>query len=112
MNHRIVTCLADGKHVRYFTNSNTYSKQEQLLISLMKRNGMKKILGALSEKPSLTNIELSRTLDIQESSASRYMRELIERGIAIKKPGADGASAYALNEELREAIAILVRRVP
>ena len=33
LNHRIVAYQADGKHVRYFINSGTYSKEEQMIMS-------------------------------------------------------------------------------
>ena len=41
-NHRIVSFNDEGKFVRYFTNSNTYSKEDQLVISIMRRDSIGK----------------------------------------------------------------------
>ena len=49
-NHRIVSFSDDGKFVRYFTNSNTYSKEDQLVISIMRRDSIGRILRLISRK--------------------------------------------------------------
>ena len=94
LNHRIVSNMVDDKHVRYFTNAGSYTMEEQLIISLMRRDGMRKILELLTDKPGFTNLELSRALNIQESAArSRYMKELSDKGIVIRENTSDGRFA-------------------
>ena len=44
LNHRIVTFNDDDKFVRYFINSNRYSKEEQLLISMLRRDTIKRVI--------------------------------------------------------------------
>ncbi len=55
INHRIVSFNDEGKFVRYFTNSNTYSKEDQLVISIMRRDSIGKILRLIAERPEMTN---------------------------------------------------------
>lgn len=104
INHRIVPYAADDKHVRYFTNSGAYSKDEKLVISLMRREGVGKILTFLMEKPGQTNIEISSALGIHESAVSRYMKELSEKGVVAREHMAGGANVYSLSGEHRDAI--------
>ena len=87
MNHRIVERHTGVKYVRYFTNSGSYSKEEQAAVSLLKRDGMRKVIELLIEKPGLSNRQLSMELGMQESSTSRYMKELCEQGVVIKEHG-------------------------
>jgi predicted transcriptional regulator len=101
LNHRIVSYAADDKHVRYFTNSGVYSKDEQLVISLMRRDRMGRILTLLKEKPGLTNIEISTALGIQESAVSRCMKELSEKGI-VSRPS--GELKYSIKNDYVNAV--------
>lgn len=106
LNHRIVSYMADDKHVRYFLNSNSYSKEEQFIISMMKRDGVRKILELLIEKPGLTNIELSGELKLQESATSRYMKELHEKGIVAREDTGDGHFAYSIRNDYLKAVTL------
>ena len=101
LNHRVVVYQADGKHVRYFINSGTYSKEEQMIMSFMRRDGMRKILSVLLNKPGLSNVELSSEVGLQESAVSRYMKELAEKGIVVKELAPMGTSAYFLSNDGR-----------
>jgi predicted transcriptional regulator len=102
MNHRITAYRADEKYVRYFTNAGSYSPRDQLVISLMKREPLRKILITLREKPGLTNLELSRELDAHESSTMRNVKELMKKGLVVKSLMSDGKIAYYLDSEFRE----------
>ena len=99
LNHRIVSYQADGKHVRYFINSGTYSQEEQMIMSVVRRDGMRKILMTLLIKPGISNVELSSELGIQESAVSRYMKELAEKGLVVKEMAPMGTSAYFLSND-------------
>ena len=105
LNHRIVTYQADGKHVRYFINSGTYSKEEQMIMSVMRRDSMRKILGTILIKPGISNVELSSEVGLPESAVSRYMKELAEKGIVVKELAPMGTSAYFLVNERRARVA-------
>jgi predicted transcriptional regulator len=104
LNHRIVSFKADDKHVRFFLNSNTYNKQEQIIISLMKRENVKKILELLLEHPGLSNLELSNQLKLHESAASRYMKELTDKGIVTREPSQESMNGYNIKSEYKNAI--------
>jgi predicted transcriptional regulator len=106
INHRITSQKADNKYVRFFLNSNTYSKEEQVLLSFIRREPTRKVLGLLLEKPSLTNVDLSRELDIAESTISKYIKELSSRDIIMKEPLPGGRFAYSIKKEYTERIAM------
>jgi predicted transcriptional regulator len=105
LNHRIVTYQSDGKHVCYFINSGTYTREEQLVLSVMRREGMRKILGTLLNRPGLSNVELSSEVGLQESAVSRYMKELAEKGLVVKELAPMGSSSYFLANERRAHVA-------
>lgn len=111
MNHRVVSYMADDKHVRYFTNSNTFTKEEQLVISLMKREGVRRILNMLHEKPGLSNSELSSSLSMQDSAISRYMKELMDHGIVEKSQTQEGKTVFSIKDEHRGRITSTARQV-
>lgn len=100
MNHRIVTYHTGVKYVRYFTNSGSYSMEEQSIISLVRRDVMHKILGLLIERPGLSNMQISQALDIPESAVSKYMKELSSRGIVMKSP----KGSYSIKTEHQKLI--------
>jgi predicted transcriptional regulator len=111
INHRIVSFRADGKHVRYFTNSGSYRPDERSIISLMRRDAMRKTLGVLLKSPGLSNRELSRELNMLDSATARYMKELVERGIVENDPNSESRTSYMIKSEYREKIAFLLERV-
>jgi predicted transcriptional regulator len=96
-NHRIAT-FNDGKFVRYFPNSNFYSKEEQLVVSLMRREPIKQVIRILETKPGLSNTELAKEVDQADSTMSKLMKELCGKGITTKIDSADGSSRYMINE--------------
>lgn len=111
LNHRIVSISADEKYLRYFTNSGTYSKESQLVISLMRREGINRVLTTLIEVPGLSNREISQRSGIQESAVSRYLKELAEKGIVIKEKSAGGATSFSIADGYRAHIASAMERL-
>lgn len=105
MNHRIVEHHSDVKYVRYFTNSGSYSKEEQAAVSLVKREGMRRILELLIEKPGLSNMQIAQALNIPESSVSRYMKELSDKSVVTKELISGGSYAYSIQDAQKERIA-------
>jgi hypothetical protein len=104
LNHKIVASQTDGKFVRYFTNSGTYSKDEQLILSLMRREAIGRTLGLMLERPGISNVEIVKELDIKESVVSRHIKELTERSIIE-----NGTGGYAVKDEHRQAVADMMR---
>jgi len=64
------------------------------------------VLGLLLEKPSLTNVDLSRELDIAESTISKYIKELSSKDIIMKEPLPGGRFAYSIKKEYKERVAM------
>lgn len=104
INHRIAVQRADKKFVRYFPNSSSYSEDEQMLMALLRRENIQRAMEALMKRPGLSNVELSRELDLPESAMSKYMKELCSRGIVDKRRMTGGISYY-IKEEFRGLIA-------
>ena len=110
INHRIVE-HKDDKYLRYFTNSNSYSAEERAVVSLMKREPMWRVLNALAEKPGLSNVEISRELDISTGAASRHMNELLTKGVVVKAPQGDRGFAYSIKDEYRQYVTKMMDRL-
>ena len=106
INHRITSQKADNKYVRFFTNSNSYSQEDQVLLSFIRREPTRKVLGLILEKPGLTNVDLSRELDIAESTISKYIKELSSKEIIAKEPLPGGRFAYSIRKEYKERVAV------
>ncbi|OPY26883.1 MAG: MarR family protein [Methanocella sp. PtaU1.Bin125] len=110
INHKIVE-HKDDKYLRYFTNSNSYSMEERAVVSLMKREPMWRVLNTLAEKPGLSNVEISRELNISTGAASRHMNELLSKGVVTKVPQADRGYAYSIKEEYRHYVTKMMDRL-
>jgi len=110
INHKIVE-HKDDKYLRYFTNSNSYSMAERSIISLMKREPMWRVLTTLAERPGLSNVEISRELNISTGAASRHMTELFQKGIVVKTPMGDRGFAYAIKEEYKAYVVRMTERL-
>ncbi|WP_128860094.1 winged helix-turn-helix transcriptional regulator [Methanocella paludicola] len=100
VNHRIASHKADNKFVRYFPNAGSYSKDEQQLMSLLRRDTIRRVMEALLRKPGLSNVQLSEELKVPESAMSKHMKELYTRGIVDKRRQAGGVS-YRIRDDVR-----------
>lgn len=107
LNRKVVECKADGKYVRYFTNAGAYDRNEQLVLSLMRREAMGRILRLMAEKPGISNADIARELAIRESVVSRCVRELSEKGVVARDTG----KGCFVGEEHRECVARASRRI-
>ncbi len=104
LNHRI-TAYKDDKFVSYFPNSNRYSKKEQQIISMMRRDTMKHgVIQLLYIKPGLTNVEISRVTGLVDSGISRYLKEMCEKEIVLKIEVTPGRYAYSLTEDATKVV--------
>lgn len=101
-NHRIATFKDDNRYVRYFPNAGRYSREDQVIISLLRRESVGKVIGLIAEKPGITNAEIARELGLPDSLISRYLKELTEKGI-VEKPG--GGNALRLHDRCQPAVA-------
>ncbi|HEY3422275.1 MAG TPA: hypothetical protein VGK13_03885, partial [Methanocellaceae archaeon] len=110
MNHRVVPYKDDGKYVRYFTNSNSYSSEDQLIVSLMRREAMGKVLGYIMTCTASSNSEMAHGLGIHESIVSRSVKELAEKGVIVKETSGT-RSVYTIVDAHRERVASAMRRI-
>jgi Uncharacterized protein conserved in archaea len=95
--HKIAAFI-DGKFVRYFPNSNSYSKEEQIVISLMRREATGRVINALVSTPGLTNAELSQRLGQPDSAISKLLKELCSKDILEKSITPDNRLTYHVKE--------------
>jgi predicted transcriptional regulator len=108
MNHKITSYKTDGKYIRYFTNSNPYSKEQQLVLSIMRRDAIGKVLRLLLDNPCMTNVEIARKLNINESVVNRSIKELSEKGIITREPV---GKKCLLDDVQREHINMAIKRI-
>ena len=111
INHRITSYKADEKYVRYFTNAGSYTLEQQLIVSLIRREGIKKVLGKLLEKPGISNLKLAEELGMQDSSTMRYTKALLDKGILTKDRTQAGKLVYTIKNEYKEQIALAMERI-
>jgi predicted transcriptional regulator len=108
MNHKITSYKTDGKYIRYFTNSNSYSREDQLILSIMRRDAIGKVLRLLLDNPCMTNAEISRKLNINESVVNRSIKELSEKGIITREPS---GKKCLLDDVQREHINMAIKHI-
>ncbi len=77
----------------------------------MKREPMWRVLNTLAEKPGLSNVEISRELNISTGAASRHMNELLTKGVVMKVPQADRGYAYSIKEEYSQYVTKMMDRL-
>lgn len=109
VNHRIASIKADKKFVRYFPNAGSYSKDEQQLMSLLRRGTIRKVMETLLKKPGLSNVQLSAELNVPESAMSKHMKELCMKGIVDRLQQAGGVS-YCIREDVRGSVVKALER--
>ena len=85
--------------------------EERAVVSLMKREPMWRVLNTLAEKPGLSNVEISRELNISTGAASRHMNELLTKGVVMKVPQADRGYSYSIKEEYRQYVTKMMDRL-
>jgi predicted transcriptional regulator len=111
LNHRVAE-FRDGKYVRYFGNSGAYSDAEREIISLVRRDRARGLLAALLERDGMSNVELSRTLDVTEPAVSGYMRELTGKGIVVRDAMPGGSVQYSIRSEYKAIVADALKSPP
>jgi predicted transcriptional regulator len=99
INHKIVYHKEDGKYLRCFTNSGTYTPEERAVLSLLRRESLRRVLDALAESPGLTSLELSRRLGVSTTVAHRHINELMARDVIVKVCGTEKGNVYFINQE-------------
>ncbi|HEY3273282.1 MAG TPA: winged helix-turn-helix transcriptional regulator, partial [Methanocella sp.] len=109
-NHRIITHKEDSKFLRYFSNAGTYSEKERALLSLIRREPLKRILKTLAERPGLSNLELARELNVSTAAVHDNVNELYARGIVTKDTQGERGYAYAIKEEYRSHVLQIMQR--
>jgi predicted transcriptional regulator len=104
MNHKVVAHRADNKYLRYFTNAGTYTKEEQSLLALLRREPLRETLRAVAEKPGLSGPELAEKLNVSTTAAHRDLTVLARRGIIEQVPGNDRGHGYSIKDEHKERV--------
>jgi predicted transcriptional regulator len=109
VNHKVAT-HRDGKFVRFFSPSSAYSQEEREIISLLRREPVRRLVSVLRERPGISNAELAAALGLSEPAISNYMKELSVKGIVAKEATADGRISYAILDEHADRIAATLQR--
>ncbi|MGA9140425.1 MAG: winged helix-turn-helix transcriptional regulator [Methanocella sp.] len=103
INHKIKE-HRDGKYVRYFAGTCAYTIEEREIISLLRREPVRRLMLVIRGKPGISNVELAEALGLSEAAVSNYMRELAGRGFVDKESTKDGHVAYFIKRERADKI--------
>jgi ribosomal protein S25 len=95
---------------RMSKNSNSYSRDQQLILSLLKRDTMGKILGLLARRPGISNVEIAGEVGIPESITSRYLKELSEKGV-VRNSSSGRERAYSIDDAYGGYVADAIKRL-
>ncbi|WP_424357222.1 winged helix-turn-helix transcriptional regulator [Methanocella sp. MCL-LM] len=112
LNHRISSFNDGTKYVRYFKNSNTFTDEEKMIVSMLRRPHVKEILKAIIAQPGIQNIEVAASLGVQESVVSRCMRMLAVRGVVVKTSAKGEKAAYKTAEQYLVLILSSIQGTP
>lgn len=104
VNHLVVAYQDGAKHIRYFTNNGSYTKDQMKIISLLKREPTSKLIGALIGKTGMTNAKISKASGLQYSDVNRYLKELMAKGIVIRESLGDEKYQYRIATGVEELI--------
>jgi len=100
-----ITSFDDGeKFVRYFRNDGRCSEEEKLIISLARRESVKRIMDAIAACPGISGAGLARNVGLSECVVCRQMRLLIEKNVVVKAGTPGGGTVYRFS---RPFLAIL-----
>lgn len=108
VNHKIVVHKDGDKYVRYFNNSGTYTAEERTLLSLMRREPIRRTLAMLVEKQGLSGTELSKELGVSDTAVYRHVNLLVERGIVTRELQGDRGFVYSIKAEHVQYLAGLI----
>lgn len=108
LNHRISSFNDGTKYVRYFKNSNTFTDDEKMIVSMIRRPHVVKVLGAILARPGIKNSEIAILLGIQESVVSRCMRMLAVRGIVVKTSARGETAAYHVVDNYKAMVTFAI----
>lgn len=111
LNHRISAYDDGTKYVRYFKNSNTFTDEEKLIISMLRRNHIREVLEVILKKPGAQNGEVAALTGLQESAVGRYMRMLAVRGIVVRTTPNGERAAYRVCEKYRGLVNACIKRM-
>ncbi len=105
VNHKIVVHKDGDKYVRYFKNSGTYTAEERTLLSLMRREPIRRTLAMLVEKQGLSGTELSKELGVSDTAVYRHVNLLVERGIVTRELQGDRGFVYSIKAKYESYVA-------
>lgn len=104
LNHKIATFDDGEKYVRYFRNSGAYSGDEMLIISLARREQIRRLLEVMADSPGLPNTEIAGRLGIPESAVSKQLRILADRAVVVKSAMPGEKQAYSISDRFLSTI--------
>lgn len=109
-NHKVVA-HGDDKYRRYFPNSCNYTGPERDLLSLMRREPVRRTLEVLMENPGISGRGLSKKLNLSTTVTHKHVTLLVERGIVARILQIDRSYAYAIKDEYRQLVLKLAERL-
>jgi predicted transcriptional regulator len=104
LNHKIATHKEDDKYMRYFRNAGAYTETERSLVSLLRRESLRRVLEVIASNPGLSGSALARELNLSATAANRHIATLADKGVIEQVPVPDKGYGYVISGELRERV--------
>lgn len=105
LNHRVVPYNDGPRLVRYFVNKGSYSQDQMMIISLLKRDPTSRLLDAMVGEQAMTGSQISAKSGLSYSDINRYLKELTAKGVVIKEAIGSDRYQYRLAPEYEDCIA-------
>jgi biotin operon repressor len=90
--------------MRYFRNAGAYTETERSLVSLLRREPLRRVLEVIASKPGLSGSALARELNLSATAANRHVAMLVEKGVIEQVLLAVHGHGYVISGELRERV--------
>jgi predicted transcriptional regulator len=110
LNHRVIPYNDGPRLVRYFENKGTYTPDQMMVLSLLKRDPTSRLLGAMSGNDAMTGSQISADSGLSYSDINRYFKELVAKGVVIKESTGVDRYQYSISPEYKGYIAKNLRR--
>lgn len=102
INHMVALYKDGAKRIRYFANNGAYSKDQMMVISLLKREPTSRLLGALTGNTGMSNAGITVVSGLSYSDVNRYLKELTAKGVVLKRAIGKEKYLYLINPALEE----------
>jgi len=111
LKHQATTYTDSIKNARYFPNSATYPDDKKMIISMLRRDDVRKVLESVLDSPGIHITDLADALGMQENSVSCLMRNMSTKGVVTRITKNGERPAYRISDRLEPVVRSCIRIV-